>query len=81
MSSLTPKGGSGGAGTRGGGDTQPGQRKLSLSIYATLRKYQRLSFDILGRLAVRSRYDIVDLIGNKSGNELTVGYARVSSQN
>ncbi|MEQ9233560.1 MAG: MerR family DNA-binding transcriptional regulator [Coleofasciculus sp. E2-BRE-01] len=25
------------------------------------------------------RYDIVDLIGNKSGNELTVGYARVSS--
>jgi putative resolvase len=24
------------------------------------------------------RYDIVDLIGNKSGNELTVGYARVS---
>ncbi|EDX71286.1 hypothetical protein MC7420_3401 [Coleofasciculus chthonoplastes PCC 7420] len=27
------------------------------------------------RLAVRSRYDIVDLIGNKSGNELTVGVA------
>jgi excisionase family DNA binding protein len=25
------------------------------------------------------RYDIADLIGNKSGNELTVGYARVSS--
>ena len=40
---------------------------------------QRLSFDLLGRLAVRSRYDIVDLIGNKSGNEsgneLTVGVA------
>nr|WP_275973861.1 IS607 family transposase [Argonema galeatum] len=25
------------------------------------------------------RYDIADLIGNRSGNELTVGYARVSS--
>jgi len=25
------------------------------------------------------RYDIADLIGNKTGSELTVGYARVSS--
>jgi predicted site-specific integrase-resolvase len=24
------------------------------------------------------RYDIADLIGNKTGSELTVGYARVS---
>ncbi|MEQ8972674.1 MAG: hypothetical protein RIE73_20035 [Coleofasciculus sp. C1-SOL-03] len=48
--------------------TQEAATRLGVTVlHVAPMGTQRLAYELLGRLVVRSRYDIADLIGNKSG--------------